>query len=59
MGMRVDSADGSVGTTASFGLSTLDRTIVDTDALLARADKALYATFDSAPYFSRMGGGLW
>lgn len=41
--LRVAGRDAPVSVSASFGVATFDRSIADVDALLKRADKALYA----------------
>jgi diguanylate cyclase (GGDEF)-like protein len=41
--LRVQGGDGPLGVTASFGVAELDRSVLNVDALLKRADTALYA----------------
>jgi diguanylate cyclase (GGDEF)-like protein len=42
-GLRILASGGPIAVTASFGVASLDRSTTDLDALLARADGALYS----------------
>lgn len=42
-GLRIPASGGLIAVTASFGVASLDRSTTDLDALLARADGALYS----------------